>query len=121
MPEDEIKRRRARRLADGLPRIGDGSGNSGGTVDAQVVPNTLSALAAALDDIDPVDGKLPSTMAAEWITEHCNEEIDATELAKRLRAELGDKAPKAKSMRNKLRGNCSCYTTSDINVALDEL
>lgn len=121
MPEEEIKRRRARRLADGLPRIGDGSGNSGGTVDAQVVPNTLSALAAALDDIDPVDGKLPSALAAEWITEHCNEEIDATELAKRLRAELGDKAPKAKSMRNKLRGNCSCYTTSDINVALDEL
>jgi hypothetical protein len=119
MPEDEIKRRRARRLADGLPRISDGSGN--GTVDAQVVPNTLSALAAALDDIDPPDGKLPSMMAAEWITEHGNEEMDATELAKRLRAELGDKAPKAKSMRNKLRGNCSCYTTSDINVALDAL
>lgn len=119
MPEEEIKRRRVQRLTLGLPQLENSPQDD--TIDAKVVPNTLCALAAAYDDIEPVDGKLPSAMAAEWITKHSREEIDATELAKRLRAELGDLAPRAKSMRNKLRGNCSCYLGEDITAAMEAL
>jgi hypothetical protein len=119
MPEEEIKRRRVQRLTIGLPRLENSPQDD--TIEAKVVPNMLCALSAAYDDIEPPDDKLPSTMAAEWITEHSREEIDATELAKRLRVELGDLAPRAKSMRNKLRGNCSCYLGEDINAAMEAL
>lgn len=124
MPEPEIKRRRDQRIADGLPRITSGVGFSddGNTVEGKVVPNTLSALAAALDDIEPPDGKLPSAMAAEWVSAHSNESVSQTDLADRLKAELGETlAPKPRSMRNKLKGNCSCYLARDIDAAMEAL
>jgi hypothetical protein len=113
----EVKRRARQRVADGLPQVDIGNN----TEDAKLVPNTLAALAAALDGIEPPDGRLPSRMAAEWITEHSNEELSADELAKRLKDELGDKAPKAENMRNKLRANCRCYLAEDINRVMGEL
>lgn len=122
MPEEEIKRRRARRLAEGLPRIGEGEDDEAEIIEGRVVPHTLSALAAALDEINPPDGRLPSAMAAEWISEHSGADMDASELAKRLKNELGeDKAPRSRKGRTALRGNVAHYTTEDIQAALEGL
>jgi hypothetical protein len=113
----EIRRRAAQRVADGLPQF-----TAPETImEAKVIPNTLSALAAAFDDIEPPDGKLPSAMAAKWISEHSRETMDQTKLAALLKAELGDKAPRTVSTRNRLGGNCSCYLEADVTAALEAL
>jgi hypothetical protein len=117
MPEEEIKRRRARRLVEGIPTID----TQDDVLEAKTVPHILSALAAAMDNYDPPDGLLPSKIAAEWISSHTSQKMTQTQLADGLKKELGAKAPRASSTRNKLGGNCSCYRSDDINVALEEL
>ena len=117
MPEEETKRRRRRRLDDGIPQLA----MNPHTVEGKVVPRLLSALAAAFDELEPPDGRLPSSMAAEWISHHTDLALTATQLAGELRKELGSIAPATKSGRNKLGGNCAYYLGADIEAAMGAL
>ncbi len=119
MPEEEIKRRRRLRLETGITRLEVDESN---TVEGTAVPPILVALLSAVEDINPPDGRLPSKLAAEWISEHSNKEMTQSELADELKKALGDNnAPRTKTMKNKLSGNCNCYLVDDIRRAEAEL
>lgn len=121
MPEEETKRRRKMRLEMGIATCGDDEFDDG-IMDAEVVPSRpmLETLAAAFEDLNPPDGRLPSAMAVEWINERTDMELTQDTLAAALRAELGDRAPQTASNRCKLAGNANRkhYTWADIQALM---
>lgn len=124
MPEEELKRRRKMRLEAGIPILkhcGEDSSNEE-IMDAEVVPSrpVLEALAAAFNHFDPPDDRLPSALAAEWITERTDMTFSADSLAAALKKELSDQAPRTTDGRCKIVGNVGRkhYLRPDINTLM---
>jgi hypothetical protein len=124
LPEDELKHRMNMRLDAGIPILKPCGSPDNEVVDADWVPHrpVLEALAAAFDDLNPPDGRLPSEMAVSWINERTSMEYTQVTLAAALKAELGDKAPRTATQRCKLYKNGDSavkhYAQADIDALM---
>lgn len=106
------------RVADGLPSLPEGAEE---IIEGTTVPNTLAALQQAFEEIGPEDGRLPSEMAAKWISDHSSKTITATQLAAQLKKELKGKALAPRRGRSVLGGNGAYYDGDDIQAAMEAL
>ena len=112
-----------RRMQQGLPVI---KTEDDEIEDAAIVPNMLAALQAAFEHFNPSDKWLPSTMAAQWISERSGEKVTTHKLSSTLKKELESRLedgliPQPHPTRNKLGDNCNCYSWDDVNAAMGAL
>lgn len=120
MAPGEIKRRAAKRVADGLPSLGAGCAEP--DIDAVIVPPAIGALEAAFKTLGV---RVPSALVVEHANNHGGRWTTRT-LAAELKKEcaaLGVAAPVTRSARSELSGNDNVqhYFAEDLTPALDSL
>jgi hypothetical protein len=116
----EIKRRATKRVADGLPSLGDNDSEM--DIDAVIVPPAIGALEAAFKVLG---ARVPSSLVIEHANNHGGRWTTRT-LAAELRKEcaaLGVAAPSTRSARSELSGNDNVqhYYAEDLAPVLDAL